>query len=113
MEGKVQDIVLDGLLSHAAAGCLENRAHELKVWLWGFRGHVMLQASFMIEPFLEGFIAGARDIERARAEKHHGGLRVPKADLRPAKRLGQPAARALGASVLLGDRAPMEALERV
>lgn len=83
---------------------LEDRPGELKVRMWCVRRHVMLQSGLVLDPVAEGEVAGAGDVQRARAHKDHGGLRIPEADLRPAQRLRQSTAGAAGAAIVFRHR---------
>ena len=110
MEREVQHIVLAEFLPEPAAGAEEHRADELVVGLGRVGGHVVLERSLVIEPFGEGLVAGAGGVQRARTDEDDRCLRVSEANLRPAERLGQPFAGAVGAPVGLRDRAAVQPL---
>src|SRR5207253_8732692 len=61
----------------------------------------------------ERLIAGAGQVERARADEDDRRLRITKSNLRPPKRLCQSVAGTVGAAVGFGDRAAVQPLERV
>src|SRR5438270_3136715 len=100
-------------LAQAAARRLEHAAGELEIGMRRLRRHVMLQAGLVIEPFGEGVVRRAREIERARTEEEHWRLRVSETDLRSPKRLRKALAGAVGAAVVLRDGATVEAFEGV
>ena len=73
----------------------------------------MLEPSFVIEPLGERLVAGTRGIQRARADKDDGCLRVSEADFRPAEWQCEALAGAVGGPAGFGDRAAVQPLERV
>src|SRR2546428_275736 len=66
-----------------------------------------------LQPLGEGLVAGAGHVQRAGADEDDRRLRIAKSNLRPAKRLRQSMAGAVGAAVGFGDRAAVQPLERV
>src|SRR5256885_13591320 len=113
VKGRVHDVVLFELLAHPLAGGEHDRTDELKVGEGRLRGHVVLEPSLVLEPFGEGLVAGACRVERARADEDDRCLGVAESHLGPAEWLCESFARAVGAPVGLGDRAPVQALEGV
>src|ERR1700694_786899 len=96
-----------------------------RCWRWPRRAHDVkggggvaardgvCEPRLVVEPLVECLVAGAGRVERAGADEDDRRLRIPESYLRPAERLGESFAWAVGAAVGLGDRAPMQALERV
>ncbi len=113
VEGEIHHVVFVGFLPEPAARRQEHGTRVLVIGLRRVRRHVVLEGGFVIEPLAEGLVAGARGIQRARADEHDRRLWVSEADLGPAQWQGESFAWAVGAAVSLRDRAAVQPLERV